>query len=808
MRVFAVLLVCMLTLSLLPRAVRAQSQELGDIVVVVTDVATKKPIDNAHVFLLGGDTPQSSLTNAKGLLIFERVQPGVYHVKVKADGYTDSDAAEADVGEGQRVDVTVALAPVLRTIASIVARSSISVTTEEITANSPERKVSQSLLDALGKIAGVDIENDLYGSDSAFNISLRGADASQTGYSIDGVQVRGAAAQAMSGFQDLFGGASVDFSPSAMAPGGMVNFFTAQPTKLLSYHFTGLVGNYSNTLGSWTVSGGAGKAAFVYQRTAGGQDLPLDGQLFTDSTGQTYVHQGGFARESNLFKTGLSLSSVTSLKYTLLTGTNTRANICSSDTTLLPCGFGQGDIQHSSDVMQNVNLSSLVGHLQFNLVASAGAYHFTNNDPNRAVNGVRSPFFASGSNPWLGAGVRISSSARRHTISGGYNTYAQGSTYTTTYEATSTTSEERSERFGSVYLSDKVKSNDKLALNYTVSQSAGTGAGSSLQLDAGATWQPRTADVFDLSVGYGSAQPAPPFDTVVGDAMTAQYDCYNGSVFVNGPSDEATKQSRMQYDATWQHRWKTGQFAVSAYRNQFSGQGLFASVPFAAEPSSIFPGGSAAYLASLAQVWSQPTVCGSMPFDPSRVYVSQYVSGLNQINQGFSLSGRFTLNRNVEVLPNYSVTSAALSSLDPRLAFPGSYFTTGTQLRGHPLRTAGVTMLAAMPHEHMEWAFNAQFTGANNWNNLPAYTIYNAGLVVQLQRGSLRFFEGNIFGTHTGLFTTYQGVNPLPVQGGGAFAIATTPLAPRSFSVEYDVHWQQHPPPKPPPSPSPAPKKH
>ncbi|HET6896022.1 MAG TPA: TonB-dependent receptor [Candidatus Baltobacteraceae bacterium] len=804
MRVFAVLSVCMLTLLLLPRAARAQSQQPGDIVVVVTDTTTKKPIDNAHVFLLGGDTPQSSLTNAKGLLIFERVQPGVYRVKVKADGYADSDAAEADVGEGQRVDVVVALAPALRTIASVVARSSISVTSEEINANSPERKVSQSLIDALGKIAGVDVENDLYGSDSAFNISLRGADASQTGYSIDGVQVRGAAAQAMSGFQDLFGGASVDFSPSAISPGGMVNFFTAQPTKLLSYHFTGLVGNYSNTMGTWTVSGGAGKAAFVYERAAGGQDMPLDGQRFTDSTGQTYVHQGGFARQANLFKAGVSLSSVTSFKYSLLTGTSARANICSSDTTLLPCGFGPGDILRSNDVMQSLNVSSLIGHLQFNLGATIGTYHFTNDDPNRAVNGVRNPFFANSSNPWFGTGVRISSSAGRHTISGGYTTYANGSNYTTTYDAASTTSEGRTERFGSLSFGDRVKSNDKLALNYTLSQSAGTGAGSSLQLDADATWQPQTTDVFNFSIGLGSAQPAPTFDSVVGDALTAQYDCYNGSVFVNGPSDEATKQSRVQYDASWQHTWKRGQLNASVYRNAYDGQGLFASVPFAAEPPSLFPGGPAAYLASLQHVWSEPTVCGSTPFDPSRVYVSQYVSNLNQISQGFTVSGRFAVNRNVEVLPHYAVTSSALSSLDPRLSFPGSYFTMGTQLRGHPLRTAGVTVLAAMPRERMEWAFNAQFTGANNWNNLPAYTLYNAGLVVELKRGSLRFFEGNIFGTHTGFFTTYQGVNPLPVQGGGQFAIATTPLEPRSFSVEYDIHWQQHPAPKPSPAPKPA----
>ncbi len=87
---------------------------------------------------------------------------------------------------------------------------------------------------------------------------------------------------------------------------------------------------------------------------------------------------------------------------------------------------------------------------------------------------------------------------------------------------------------------------------------------------------------------------------------------------------------------------------------------------------------------------------------------------------------------------------------------------------------------------------DAQFTSANNPQNLPGYTTYSAGLVVHALRGSLEILESNIFGNHTGLFTTYQGVNPLAVQGGGTFAYATTPLAPRTFTVEYDVRWHQH----------------
>lgn len=803
-RVVAGICVCFLTLLLFFGRAFAQSAQSsiqpGLIVVTVTDAATGKPIDDAQVFLLGGDQPQSSLTNAKGLLLFDNLQPGIYHVEVKAGGYADSSAAEADVGEGQRVNVAVALAPSIRTIAAVVARPSVSVTTEDINADSPERKVSQSLLDALGKLAGVDVEDQLYGGDSAFNISLHGADASQTGYSIDGVQVRGPAGQAMSGFQDLFGGSSVDFSPSAASSGGMVSFWTAQPTKIPSYHFTGVAGNYGNTLGEWTASGGAGKAAFVVEHTGGGQDDPLDGRFFADSSGSAYVHQGGFARRSDMVKTALTFSPVTSLRYSILSGNSTDAGICSSDVTLLPCSYGQGDITHRHSLMQTVNFSSIAGHLQFNAFYTHLDFGYNGADPNRAVNGQVVPFYSSADYPWWSAGAYTSASAGRHTISAGFYTSRSRGSYSSTYNGKSTLSSSREERFGSIWMGEKVKAGDKLAFNYTLSQASGTGAGTNLELYANGTWQPRSTDAFSFGVGVGSAQPAPTFTGIIGDPLTAQYDCYNGSVFVNGPGDQATRQSSADYNLGWRHTWKRGEFNVDAYRNQMNGQGLFAQVPLGAELGSIFPNGAAQYLASLAQVWSQPTVCGSTPFDPSRVYVSQYLSGIGQVNQGFTASGRVILSKNAMLLPDYAVTSSALDTLDPRLLFPGSYYSAGRQLPHHPLRTAGLTLVGAFPRERMEWDLNAQFTDANNWENLPAYTIYNAGVIFSLQRGSLRILESNIFGTHTGLFTTYQGVNPMPMQGGGMFSIATTPLPPRSFSVEYDVHWQQR-------MPRPAPKR-
>jgi hypothetical protein len=284
------------------------------------------------------------------------------------------------------------------------------------------------------------------------------------------------------------------------------------------------------------------------------------------------------------------------------------------------------------------------------------------------------------------------------------------------------------------------------------------------------------------------------------DPQSADFDCANGSVYVTGPSDAPAKRTSLQYDLSWRHTFKNGYVTANAYRTDSTGESMRAGVPFAAEPAQLFPNGPAAYLNQIAQIWSQPQICGSTPFTPSRVYVSQMITGLGQIAQGFDVSGEVPAGKDVMLFPRYVVTNSYISTLDPRLIAPGSYYAPGAQLPHTPLHTAGLIVDGIVPHYSAEWLLDAEYTSSNNGNNLPGYTIYNAGLVFNTHRGSLRFFVGNLFGSHTGLFSTYQGVDPMPLQGGGTFAYATTPLAPRSFSVMYQVRWHQHESPPHPPA--------
>jgi hypothetical protein len=804
-RVFAIFMLCAAFLTTTLTSSRAQTQDLGTLVVSVTDTFTGKPIDNAQVFLLGSDKPQSSLTNAKGLLIFSNLQPALYRIEVQADGYERTKLTDVEVDEGRRVEVAVKLAPTLRTIAALTAHSSVTVNSESVGEDSAQRKVSSSLSQELSQLAGVIADNDLYGADSAFNVSLRNADASQTMYSIDGIHIVGGAAQLASVGQNLFSGSSVSFAPSAGGLGGSVNFFTLQPTKIWNYGFTGRVGNYGNTMASWTVTGGAGKVSLALQHAVSGADSPLNGMSYLDQTGSQYEHLGGFTISSDLFKANVAISPASNLKFAGIVGAWRNASICSLDTTVLPCGNGPGNGNRSHNIFETLSFESLAGHLQYTLTATRGNWDNDSREPNRAVNGIVVPFSSQAHSPWFSLDVGLSETARRHTLSldawqSQLNTYVSS-----TYNGKSAPQATQFSQMSGIYLSDKVKSSDKLSFTHSISHSAATGAGSSFEVYEQTTWQPAKYDVFSLGFGAGSAEPANTFPQPLSDPLNAQYDCYNGSVYTYGPSDRAVRQASQSYNLGWRHTFKGGFVNLNVYRNNWMGQGMFAAVPIGSEPPSLFPGGSmSAYLQQIQQTWSNPAMCGAIPFSSDRVYVNQYISGLSQVNQGVTMSGQIPLGKRTMLFPTYTTASTYLPVLDPRLLGPGSYYASAAQLPHRPLHTAGVILDHVIPRAHLEWLLNAAYTSANNAYNLPGYTVINGGIVLQGSPGSLTLTVGNIFGTHTGLFTMYQGVSPMPLQGGGTFAFATTPLPPRSISVQYQVKWRQHyVPPKPAASPKP-----
>ena len=66
----------------------------------------------------------------------------------------------------------------------------------------------------------------------------------------------------------------------------------------------------------------------------------------------------------------------------------------------------------------------------------------------------------------------------------------------------------------------------------------------------------------------------------------------------------------------------------------------------------------------------------------------------------------------------------------------------------------------------LEWLADAQHVGANNPNDLPPYTTFNAGVTAQLTRGTLTFAATNITDAYSGIFASPANAVPYTTAGG------------------------------------------
>lgn len=773
----------------------AQNVTPGDIEIVVADALTHQPVDNAEVFLLGGDASRSSLTDAHGRLVFSGVQPGSYAIRVQRENYVRTDVASFDVDEGQHLHVRVALAPVLKVITSVTAHSTVDISAESVGEQSPERQVSDSLRGALGKIAGVDAGDDSYGPGSVFNVSLRNHDASQTGYSIDGIRIAGQSQGLLGAGQDLFTGANVSFAPVAGYAGGSINFSTLRPTKDWKFGFVNTLGSYGAASTSVSATGALAKRLRIaVQHVRTSRDAFLSGYTYEDQSANSYLHEGANSSTGDLFKASYDISKVTSLAASAYLTNATFSPICSSFVTNQPCGQGPGAQSFSRNMFASLEFNTLAGNTQIGAYAGIPSGGYTYANIKRTTNGLSSPYYST--NRYFGGSFGLSASAtsRRHTFSVNLAEESYGNSTSMTYDGIPNSYGEPRSRYFLLSLGSTVKASDKLAFAHTLSYSSGTGSGAADAFQAGEriTWE-RANDTLEGSFSAGSTYPSFPVAGAISDPLSADFNCNSGTTFVSGPGDPSTRQSSVNYQFAWHHSGKRGTFDVSLYRQNMYGAQFYGSVPIAAEPASLFPSGLDQYLNALQNVWSQSTVCGSTPFDPQRVYVSQYISGVSQVFAGANISARQRLGTNVLAVANYSVGSTYLNGLTPLLDAPGSFYQQQAQLPRRPLHTANLILDFAMPRAPVQWLFNAHFTGLNNQNNLPAFTTYSAGLLYTTKRGTITFTESNLFGSHTGLFTTYQDVNAMPLTGGGSFAYSTTPLPPRQWTFTYRLSLPEKP---------------
>ena len=811
--IFAFVAYIFVCLSSVSSAVTAQS-DAGEIAITVIDAATEKPISNARTILIGPQTA-SSLTTAAGKIDYTDVPTGIYRVRVVRSGYDSGVSKEFDVLNGRAVNVRVALSSRtggLKVIGSVTARSSVNVSTSDIAENSPVRRISNSLTDALDQIAGVSVTQDATDPNSAVTVSLSNHDESQTAISLDGIPLSapGSSANLRAIGTDLFSGSSVSTSPQAGALGGGVNFRTLQPTQALQVRASGTTGTYDRSNYTLAATGSVGSLGVALQHTWRGSNSPLTFQDYRDQSGLTYPHEGESTSLGDFVKFRYRLGDErTTISGTALTNNLDAHAICARDVTVLPCGIGPDNQNFGRFGFAYGTVQSLVGTVATNFTAYESASHQTTDYENRyvlqaagelpsfgppganvggcavaadAYDECLSPSLSTNDTLTRGLAYSASIAQGRHTIALGGNTSSSLNSSLPTAGSRFETSFTNAISSTSYTLSDSIKSSDRLTLQPRLSLVNTTTLGTSLLTGFGATWQPQTENSFTASINVGSSQPNINLNRSYSDPVGARFDCQAGTAIVSGPGDEnGAGQSAVSLDAAWTHNFRSGATVTTDVFSQVqTGQIIGALI---GEPAAYYP---AAYLTDLLGAYRAPSVCGSSAAAPS-VFVQENIAGTRRIYRGINVSGRFPVGRNIVLLPNYSLNEAVLTAASGRLEDGPSTTIIGAQLPNRPLHRAGLTVDGYLPRSGIELLANARYTGAGNQQNLGPYVQVAAGISHQFGPGQVTLFENNLFDTYGGLFATDAGAVSLPLSNGDVFRTAATPLLPRTINLSYSV---------------------
>jgi hypothetical protein len=686
----------------------------------------------------------------------------------------------------------------LRVIGTVTARAKISITTTDISADSPVRRLSDSLTDALDKLAGVSVTTDSTDPNSPIQISLNNQDESQTALTLDGIPLSapGAAGDLRGIGTDLFSGSSVSFNPTAGGLAGGVNFSTLSPTQALQLRANGTTGTYDRSNYLFATTGSIDRLGFVVEHTWRGANSPLTFQDYEDQSGLTYPHGGNSVTESDLVKLRYTLADErTSISLSALDTNRLAYQVCAQDVTTLPCGAGPNNYSYGRYGLASATIQSLVGNVQTSLSAyvNSGTQH--TNDLDRYVlalePGSVDPTDPTAYAPTLDPSDSISNTVTRgvsyntslaqgnHTFAFSGSTYSAidasiptvGSQYVTAY-----TNAASSSRY---QFSDAIKSNDQLTLTPSLSFADTSGVGGSFLAGMSATWRPKVRDTFALALNVGSSQPNLGAARSFSDPVAARFNCGAETAVVSGPGDtgQGQKQSASAINATWLHQFNGGDsISLAAYSQVQSGQLINALIE---EPSSYFGAAGSGYLNSLYAAYRAPTVCGVQAATPT-VFVQESVAGTRRLYQGFNASGRFDVTPYIAVLPSYSLNLAVLESASARLEDGPTTTIVGAQLPNRPLHKGNLAVDGFLPRSGIELLANAQYVGANNQQNLGSYVNFSFGISHRFGPGQLTVFENNAFNAYAGVFATDSGARPLALSNGA-------PLTPRTIFASYAV---------------------
>lgn len=792
------LVVCVL-LSCVPPPASAQSDN-GEIDIVVTDAQTKQPLELARV-LLDGPVITSELTSKNGKVIFTDVPDGIYRARIIRRGYESLTSTSFEVLDGRLLTVSFALAPYnggLKVIGEVTAKSSATISTSSIDQNSAQRRLSSDLADALNKLSGVTVSTSSDDSDATQTISLEGHDASQTQLTLDGIPLNApGTAGNLAGFAtDLFQGASVHMGPTLGGLGGSVSFSTLQPTLSWISQLqlsTGSTGRWNYSIGETGSDGKLGLAVQTVQR-----DYPslVDGWVYQDASGLDYNHDGNSTISGNLITARYEFGDSNSLTGMFMNSTRDTNIVClrynGDPETTLPCGYGPGNTNASNVQLYSLTDNAMIGATQLQGSVYSMDQSGLLNELARYVNGDPSPTGFSDETRSTGYVVNATLPAQqRHTISfQAYGSSTQLSTTPLVPEAVPYYNGAVSTEYSVIQATDTIHSNDKLTLAGSAGLSTATGnTGISELASVAASWRPTPADTYAASFALGGAAATQGRLQILSDPASLRFDCAGKVAYGTAPGEQPQNSSSNSLRVSYTHNLKGGNVSLTLYRQVQNGVLLpvYVNGIVLAQLGEIPPG----YLQLVQQIYNSPAGCSTpagTPFALQQLYFNTPISGVQRLYQGAEVTGYFTLG-NLVVEPYYNLTGSQANSYSYIFDNPWSITIPGQQLPNVPLQRAGIVLDYKAPHSIFEWLADAQHVGANNQNNLPPYTTYDAGVTAQLTRGTLTFAAENITDTYSGIFAGPANNVPLTTAGGYVIPQIARPLVPRTYSFTYSVKF-------------------
>jgi hypothetical protein len=792
------LLAFFLMLALFSGAVPALAQsDTGEIDIVVQDATSKAPIPLARV-LLDGPVITSEFTGDNGKVRFTEVPDGIYRARVFARGFQGITSENFEVTNGRVITVTVALAQSkqtnnLRTIAAVVAKSSASVSTTTIDQNSAQRKLSDSLADALGKLSGVNVTTSSNDSDATQTVSLEGQDASQTALTLDGIPLNapGSAGDLRGIGTDLFTRSTVSFGPQIGGLAGGVNFSSLEPTLSWQSEFSLSAGSNGKNNYSFGESGTVGKVGLAVMHTYRLTPSLLDGMQFLDTSGLDYAHEGDSQQIGSMLKLRYQPGQAQTLTGTFMHSAGGSELVCAQITGPLPCGYGPGNSYDSDFKLYSLTDNALIGDTQVQAALYGMRMGSTRNELDRFVNGEAQPTGSSTTMNTNGFTFNATLPARdRHTISiNGYANNSESAFTPLVAQAAPFVFPGQHTSYAAVTINDSIRSNTKLRFNDSIGLSHASNAPSSVLIGLGTQWSPTTNDTFAFSYNIGGVAPHAGRAGLLSDPAQLRFDCNGNVAYGNAPGDQPGASSSTSARLSYTHRSRIGMISTSFYRQQQRDIVLPTQVNGTVlQSSALFPPG---YFGEVYNDFNN--ACGgAVPFPPQNtdqfVYFSTPIGGVERVYEGAQISTFYTLGRLV-IEPYYNIQVAKAISGDVRLNNPYSITIPGSQLPNVPLHRGGITLDYKAPGSSIEWLADANYTSSNNGQNLPAYATVDAGADVHLSHGDLVFAGSNIFNTYGANFSSSQWAVPYTTLGGGTIATIARPNTPRQYSVTYTVRF-------------------